>query len=227
MPEDNPPLQNQPNSQSSDVANKMIRRIGIFIGVLVVFAILAVLVVLVIVAVDPADRFADEKSQPKTQASSSAKTTTAAKLTYSIPEVEGYQKELAPSSKDRDLYAYMPAADELKKVVSNVNFIIYRSSNPKKQVLEEMELSAKDKKQISLEGTDFAYSGCAAEATEGGYKYKHDYEACAISFCKGDIVVLVEARAALDIREQATKETGDKLLAEAQKIAAAFLTAVN
>ena len=74
---------------------------------MVVFAILAILVVLVIVAVDPADRFADEKSQPKTQASSSAKTTTAAKLTYSIPEVEGYQKELAPSSKgSRSLCVY-------------------------------------------------------------------------------------------------------------------------
>ena len=90
-----------------------------------------------------------------------------------------------------------------------------------------MELTTKDQKTISINGTDGAYSGCAAEATEEGYKFKYDYEACAISFHKGELVVLVEARAALDIRENSSKVIGDQLLAEALKIAQALLATIE
>lgn len=225
MPEYTTP-QNPSTPQNTDPTNKMIIRIGIIVGVIFALAILSIIVVMVIVTIDPVGRKMEvEKKQESTQSAKPQLNST--KLSYTVPQVEGYFNEIAPSSSDRDLYVYDPDTKELKKLVSNVNLVVYRSEDPKTDAKNEIELTTKNQKMISINGTDGAYSGCAAEVTEEGYKFKYDYEACAISFYKGDLVVLVEVRAALDIRNSSNKVIGDQLLAEVRKITEAVLATME
>ena len=224
MPEDELSPQNPTTPKNASSTNKLIIRIGIIFGAFFALALLSIIVLVVIVSIDPVGR--QKESEQVTQSTQSA-SPSSNKLNYILPQVEGYFTEIAPSSSDRDLYIYDPDTNELKKLVSNVNLVIYRSEDPATAAKNEMELTTKDQKMIRINGTDGAYSGCAAEATEEGYKFKYDYEACTISFHKGDLVVLVEARAALDIRENSSKVIGDQLLAEALKIAQALLATIE